>query len=87
MVGAVNARLLQAERQLTDSEGLPGRQWYRHLLYAPGLYTGYGVKTVPGVREAIEQKQYDSVEREVARAAQAIQRLSALIDAASDELQ
>ena len=87
VVGAVNARLLQAERQLTDSEGLPGRQWYRHLLYAPGLYTGYGVKTVPGVREAIEQKQYDSVEREVARAAQAIQRLSALIDAASDELQ
>ena len=45
------------------------------------------MKTVPGVREAIEQKQYDSVEREVARAAQAIQRLSALIDAASDELQ
>ena len=79
----VNAKLRQAERQLTDPAGLPGRPWFRHLLYAPGLYTGYGVKTIPGVREAIEQKQLRHVEAEVARAAAAIDRLAALLDEAS----
>ena len=82
----VNNSLAQAERQLTDPAGLPRRPWYRHLLYAPGLYTGYGVKTVPGVREAIEQKQYGDVEREIVRAAQAVERLAALIDRAGAEL-
>ena len=53
---SINTRLLQAERALTSPEGLTGRPWYRHLLYAPGFYTGYGVKTIPGVREAIEQR-------------------------------
>ena len=47
------------EGTLTDAHGLPGREWYKHLIYAPGLYTGYGVKTIPGVREAIEQNQWD----------------------------
>ena len=55
-VRAVNARLRQSERQLTDADGLPRRPWYRHLLYAPGFYTGYDVKTMPGVREGIEQR-------------------------------
>ncbi len=87
VVRALNARLLQAERQLTDAAGLPGRPWYRHLLYAPGLYTGYGVKTVPGVREAIEQKDYQAAEGEIVRAAQAIQRLTALVDAAAVDLE
>ena len=50
----MNARLIQSERQLIDPDGLPRRPWYRHLLYAPGFYTGYGVKTMPGVRESIE---------------------------------
>ncbi len=83
---AVNAKLRQAERQLTDRRGLPGRPWFRHMLYAPGLYTGYGVKTIPGVREAIEQKQYGTVEAEVVRAAAAIDRLTKLLDAATGEL-
>ena len=51
-----------AESQLVDAAGLPRRGWYRHLLYAPGFYTGYGVKTVPGVREGIEQARYDEAE-------------------------
>jgi N-acetylated-alpha-linked acidic dipeptidase len=51
------------EQTLTDAHGLPGREWYRHLIYAPGLYTGYGVKTVPGVREAIEQNHWDEANR------------------------
>ena len=85
-VRQVNARLRDAERQLTDAEGLPGRPWFRHLLYAPGLYTGYGVKTLPGVREALEQKQFSAVEAEVVRAARAIERLAALLDQASATL-
>jgi N-acetylated-alpha-linked acidic dipeptidase len=86
-VGAVNARLRQSERQFLDGAGLPNRAWYRHLLYAPGFYTGYGVKTLPAVREAIEQRFYKDVEAEVARAARAIEREVALIDAAAGDLE
>jgi len=55
----LNSHLREMESALTDSRGLPGRDWFKHLVYAPGLYTGYGVKTVPGVREAIEEKHWD----------------------------
>jgi len=85
-IRAVNARLIQSERQLLDPAGLPLREWYRHLLYAPGFYTGYDVKTLPGVREGIEQKQYDAVEGEIARVAKALLREAALVDAAAGEL-
>ncbi|MFB6240689.1 MAG: transferrin receptor-like dimerization domain-containing protein, partial [Gemmatimonadota bacterium] len=51
----VNDLLLQVEQDFLAEEGLPGRPWFRHQLYAPGFYTGYGVKTLPGVREALEQ--------------------------------
>jgi N-acetylated-alpha-linked acidic dipeptidase len=61
----LNAKLRQAEPQLIDAAGLPNRPWYRHLLYAPGLYTGYSVKTIPGVREGIEQAHYAEAESEV----------------------
>ena len=57
------------EPALTDARGLPGRDWYRHLIYAPGLLTGYGVKTLPGVREAIEQHRWDEANEYVARTA------------------
>jgi N-acetylated-alpha-linked acidic dipeptidase len=52
----LNQRLMESERKLTNDDGLPRRPWYKHLLYAPGVYSGYGVKTVLGVREGIEQK-------------------------------
>ena len=83
---AVNARLIQAERQLTDDAGLPKRPWYRHLLYAPGYYTGYAVKTMPGVREAIEQKEYSEADTEIGRVAKALQREAALLDSAASLL-
>jgi N-acetylated-alpha-linked acidic dipeptidase len=83
---AVNARLMQAERQLTDDAGLPKRPWYRHLLYAPGYYTGYAVKTMPGVREAIEQKEYSEAETEIGRVAKALQRETALLESAASLL-
>lgn len=71
-LAAINRRLLQSERLLTDEAGLPRRPWYQHLLYAPGYYTGYGVKTMPGVREAIEQGEWDAIDREVNRLAAAL---------------
>ena len=62
---------------------MPRRPWYRHLLYAPGFYTGYGVKTIPGVREAIEQNQWKEAEGEVVRVAEALNRATDLIDKAT----
>ncbi len=86
-IRALNAKLIQSERQLLDPAGLPHREWYRHLLYAPGFYTGYDVKTVPGVREDIEQNHYESVDGEITRAAKALMREAALVDAAAAELE
>lgn len=67
-------QLLQADRALLDPDGLPLRPWYRHLVYAPGFYTGYGVKTLPWVREPIEQKQWDEANKGIARTAAALER-------------
>jgi N-acetylated-alpha-linked acidic dipeptidase len=86
-IASVNARLIQSERQLTDPAGLPRRPWYRHLLYAPGFYTGYAVKTMPGVREAIEEKRYPEAEAEGVRIARALDRETALIGAAAVDLE
>jgi len=72
--GTVNPELLLAERSQIDPAGLPGRPWFQNLIYAPGLYTGYGVKTLPAVREAIEQKQWSDVDKEIVRTAAAIER-------------
>jgi N-acetylated-alpha-linked acidic dipeptidase len=55
----LNSLLRGMEATLTNPRGLPGREWYRHYIYAPGLLTGYGVKTVPGVREAIEDDKWE----------------------------
>ena len=76
---SINERLIQAERALTSAEGLKNRPWYVHMLYAPGFYTGYGVKTIPGVREAIEQGQWQDADREIMRAAAALEREATLI--------
>ncbi len=78
----VNTLLLESERRLTDPEGLPGRPWYIHQLYAPGMYTGYGVKTVPAVREAIEQKQFDRVDAAIARVGAVLRAEAVLVDSA-----
>ena len=78
--GALNQKLLQSERLLTDAAGLPRRPWFQHLIYAPGYYTGYGVKTLPGVREAIEQKHWDEADREIARVAKALRDEAELLD-------
>ncbi len=66
---------------------MPGRPWFEHLIYAPGRYTGYDVKTIPGVREAIEQKKWQEAEAEIVRAAQALDAEARLIESAASELE
>ena len=82
----VNALLIRVERAFASPEGLPRRDWYKHLLYAPGFYTGYGVKTLPGVREAIEQGAWSEAEREAGRLAERIRGAAATIDSATARL-
>jgi len=83
----LNARLIESERKLTNPDGLPRRSWYKHLLYGPGVYTGYEVKTIPSVREGIEQKRYAEADQEIARVAKALEDEAALVDAAAQILE
>jgi N-acetylated-alpha-linked acidic dipeptidase len=82
----LNARLLDSERRLTSPAGLPNRSWFTHLIYAPGLYTGYGVKTLPGVREAIEQKDWRTAQEQIDRVAAVLADEAMLIGSAADQL-
>jgi N-acetylated-alpha-linked acidic dipeptidase len=82
----VNHLLAGTEQALADTAGLPRRPWFRHLVYAPGAYTGYGVKTLPGIREAVEARRPAEAQAESARAAQAIDRYAAAIRAAAEAL-
>jgi N-acetylated-alpha-linked acidic dipeptidase len=86
-LGAVNALLRESERKLTDPDGLPGRPWYKHQIYAPGSYTGYGVKTLPAIREPIEQKKWAQAEAGIAKAGKILAGEAALVDAAAVELE
>jgi N-acetylated-alpha-linked acidic dipeptidase len=83
----INTKLLMAERKLTNPDGLPRRSWYKHLIYAPGFYTGYGSKTLPGVREGIEEKHYQEADKEIVRVAQALQDYATVIDSAAADLE
>jgi N-acetylated-alpha-linked acidic dipeptidase len=83
----LNAKLVQTERKLTNEGGLPRRPWFKHLIYAPGFYTGYGAKTLPGVREGIEENRYAEAEKEITRVAQALQDYAAAIDSAAGDLE
>ena len=82
----INGLLIQSERKLTTPEGLPGRFWYKHELYAPGAYTGYAAKAIPAVRENLEQKKWKEAEQAAARVAQVLENESALINSAAAKL-
>ena len=71
----------EAEESLAPAGGLPGRPWYRNLIYAPGTLTGYGAKTLPGVREAIEQERWDDVDPYVTMTAAALNAYADKLDA------
>jgi N-acetylated-alpha-linked acidic dipeptidase len=83
---AADTILLKAERALTRNEGLPGRPWFRHYVYAPGFYTGYGVKTLPAVREAIEQRQWDGIDAGVDATAATLEAFAAEVEKAAAAL-
>ena len=78
----LNRLLFTSERAFRHDAGLPRRPWFKHLAYAPGFYTGYGVKTLPGIREGIEQRQWDEARAFVPIVAKAIEALSAQVDRA-----
>jgi N-acetylated-alpha-linked acidic dipeptidase len=82
----LDAKLIKSERLLLNSDGLPNRPWFQNLVYAPGFYTGYGVKTIPGVREAIEQKRWPEAEAQITKVAKALQSEADLLDEAAKEL-
>jgi N-acetylated-alpha-linked acidic dipeptidase len=78
----LNAALGGLEQALTDPRGLPGREWYRHMLYAPGLHTGYGVKTLPGIREALEERRWSEANRYIGVVAHSLNAYSERLDRA-----
>ncbi len=80
-LAAMNHRLIMAERDLIEPAGLPDRPWYRHVIYAPGLYTGYGVKTIPGVREAVDAGNYTRAAEQAAIVIRALQRATRTLEA------
>jgi N-acetylated-alpha-linked acidic dipeptidase len=82
----VNKMLIESERRLTNADGLPNRPWFKHQLYAPGFYTGYGVKTVPAVREAIELKKWQDADKAIVVVAGVLQDEAALISSAAAKL-
>ena len=78
----LNTALYRTERALLAPKGLPGREWYRNQLYAPGVYTGYTAKTLPGVREAAEASRWEEANREAGNVAQALKALNAQLEEA-----
>jgi N-acetylated-alpha-linked acidic dipeptidase len=81
-LASTNAIVFQAERALTRKDGLPRRPWFRHQVYAPGFYTGYGVKTLPAVREALEQRAWNEARAQIPIVAQTLERYAGEIERA-----
>ena len=79
----VNQVLISTERLMTNDEGLPRRPWFRHQIYAPGFYTGYGVKTLPGIREAIEQRNWEEASEQIELVADMLIRVSDALERAA----
>jgi len=85
-IDQVNQLLMQTERAFISAAGLPGRTWFKHQLYAPGAYTGYGVKTLPAVREAIEQRKWSVAEASTVTVGKVLENEGTAIDAATEKL-
>jgi N-acetylated-alpha-linked acidic dipeptidase len=80
---ALDAILMKLEPALTREQGLPRRPWYKHFVYAPGYYTGYSVKTLPGVREAIEERYWSEANEQIGLAAQILDHFTDELDQAT----
>ena len=83
----INKNLYQAEQKLLADAGLPRRPWYKHTIYAPGLYTGYGVKTLPGIREAIEQRNWKEAQQQIEVVANTITKFNTYLKSVTTQIQ
>jgi len=83
----INALLIQSERKLTRDAGQPTRPWYKHMIYAPGAYTGYAVKTIPAVREAIEESKWQDADQGAVIVGQVLMSEASLVDSIAQELE
>jgi N-acetylated-alpha-linked acidic dipeptidase len=79
---SLDEELRKIEQTLIENRGLPRRPWYRHAIYAPGFYTGYGAKTLPGIREALEQHLWVEANDQIAVVSAALDRTATQIDRA-----
>ncbi len=80
--GKLNTMLADIDQLLVDAKGLPGRPWFVNMVYAPGRFTGYGAKTLPGVREAIEERRFDDANAYAGRIAAVLAAYAGRLDAA-----
>ncbi len=85
-VNALNEALIRTERVLTRPEGLPNREWYKHQIYAPGFYTGYGVKTLPGIREAVDSKNWALAQKEAQVVEECLSQMNQVVSLAVSDL-
>jgi len=86
-VQKLNQKLIEAERAFLDENGLPERPWFKNQIYAPGAYTGYGVKTIPAVRESIEQKKWSQAEQGAQTVGKVLQNEADVIEEAAKQLE
>ena len=79
----LNTILYKAERSLMSEKGLQRRSWYKHQVYAPGYYTGYGVKTLPGIRESIEERNWNEAQEYIEIVAKTLEAYTKQVNAAN----
>jgi N-acetylated-alpha-linked acidic dipeptidase len=83
----INEKLMQTERTFTTAEGLKERPWFKHQIYAPGAYTGYGAKTIPAVREMMEEDKWQDADAGAVIAGAVLMKQAALVDSIAAELE
>ena len=84
---ALNAELIQIQRTFLTEKGLPERPWFKHQVYAPGAYTGYGAKPIAAVREYMDQEKWKEAEAQVPIVGQVLENVAAAIGKAADDLE
>ena len=83
----LNKLLLTSEQKLGNSDGLPRRDWFKHQIYAPGFYTGYGVKTMPQIREGLEEGRFTEAQGGVRTVSAAVNALATQVNEAAQALE
>jgi len=79
----INNILKNVDQAMVSEGGLPRRDWFKNMIYAPGFYTGYGVKTLPGIREGLEQRNWNEVDTYIQEVAKTLDRVASKINSAS----